>query len=333
MCFVRSSRCPTAIASSKSRCATAIASEDERRLLHDFIIWRRDARLIVDLGAYRTIERNLIRGNARPEPVTMAETTASAFRVARVPPLLGRPLLDADEQPGAPPVVVLGYSLWQQQFGGRAGVVGETIQLGREKTTVVGVMPEGFAFPVNHRLWVPLQRLPAGLRAARGAGGARIRTIGAGSHAGTGLRGGHDARRTRCRRVTADTRPSSAARPGIWRRVSRRSFFARVLVTHLPIALVLIVACANVGTLIYARTATRDAEIAVRYALGATRGRIVTQLFVEALVLASAAAVVGLAAAHWALQRGVTLFYSESGALPFWVHPGLKLPTVFYAPA
>ena len=93
--------------------------------------------------------------------------------------------------------------------------------------------------------------------------------------------------------------------------------------THLPILLVLIVACVNVGTLIYARTATREAEIAMRYALGASRGRIVAQLFVEALVLASAAAVVGLAVAHWALKWGIDAYYSgQSGGLPFWVNPG-----------
>ena len=82
---------------------------DERRLLHDFSIWQRDVRSVVDLGVYRTVERNLMLGDARPEPVTIAETTAAAFRLVRVPPLIGRPLLDADEQPGATPVVVLGY--------------------------------------------------------------------------------------------------------------------------------------------------------------------------------------------------------------------------------
>ncbi len=105
-----------------------------------------------------------------------------------------------------------------------------------------------------------------------------------------------------------------------------------VAITHLPILLVLIVACANVGTLIYARTATREAEIATRYALGASRGRIVSQLFVEALVLASIAAVVGLVAADRALKWGLTAFFSgQGGGLPFWIDPGLKFTTVLYA--
>src|SRR5687767_13903504 len=76
---------------------------DEHRIAHDFLSWRRHARLVEELGAYRTIERNMILGGARPELVTLAETTASAFRLVRVSPLLGRPILDTDEQPGATP--------------------------------------------------------------------------------------------------------------------------------------------------------------------------------------------------------------------------------------
>jgi predicted permease len=103
-------------------------------------------------------------------------------------------------------------------------------------------------------------------------------------------------------------------------------------ITHLPVLLVLLVACVNVGTLIYARTATRDGEIAVRYALGASRGRIVSQLFVEALVLSSVAAACGLAVAHAALKWGVVAYYSGQGSgMPFWVNPGLKPTTVVYA--
>jgi predicted permease len=101
-------------------------------------------------------------------------------------------------------------------------------------------------------------------------------------------------------------------------------------IRHVPILLVLLVACANVGTLIYARTATREAEIAMRSALGATRSRIVAQLFVEALVLASLAAAVGLAVANFALKWGLTAFYA-GGAMPFWVQPGLKPTTVIFA--
>ena len=108
----------------------SLTRQNERRLLHDFLGWRRDVESITDLGAFRSLERNLILGEARPEKVTVAQITASAFRLARVPALLGRTLIDADEQPGAAGVLVLGYDLWQGSFGGREEVIGETLQLG-----------------------------------------------------------------------------------------------------------------------------------------------------------------------------------------------------------
>jgi putative ABC transport system permease protein len=103
------------------------------------------------------------------------------------------------------------------------------------------------------------------------------------------------------------------------------------VVTHLPILLVLIIACLTVGILMYARTATRDAEIATRYALGANRTRILSQLFAEALVLSGTAALVGLTAAHWGLKWGKAAFYSGQTTAPFWFHSGLSFTTVLYA--
>ena len=95
--------------------------------------------------------------------------------------------------------------------------------------------------------------------------------------------------------------------------------------------LVLIIACMSVGTLVYARTATREGEIAVRSALGASRGRIIGQLFVEALVLASVAAAVGLIAADRAVTWGIERRQPATGGAPFWITPGLKLSTILYA--
>ena len=95
--------------------------------------------------------------------------------------------------------------------------------------------------------------------------------------------------------------------------------------------LVLIIACMNVGTLVYARTATREGEIALRSALGASRARIIGQLFVEALVLASIAAAVGLVAADRTLRWGIESAFAGEGGAPFWMTPGLELTTILYA--
>ena len=310
----------------------AAGSEEERRLLHDFRTWQTDLRSIEELGAYRTLERNLVLGEAGAQAVTVAEITASAFRLAGVPPLIGRPLLDSDEQPGADPVVVLGHRIWQRQFGGRADIVGQTVQLGTTRTTVVGVMPEGFTFPVNHRMWVPLQ---VHRRAHQPLEGPAIRVFG---------RIAPDATQAQANvEVSTLTRRIAEASPGTHEHLRPRvlayggespgdSSLVELAVTHLPVLLVLLVACVNVGTLVYARTAMRDAEIATRYALGASRGRIVTQLFVEALVLASVAAVVGLLGASWAIKWGVTAYFSSMpGGMPFWVDPGLRFTTILYA--
>ena len=310
----------------------SLGGEDERRLLHDFLNWRTEARSLTDLGAYRTVERNLILGDARPEPVTVAETTASAFRVARVPPLLGRPLVDADERPGAEPVVVLGYTVWQRQFGGRADVIGHTIQLSRTKTTVVGVMPDGFAFPINHRLWIPLQLRSSGYAPLEGP---PVRVFGVLAPESTQAQAYAEITTIAERIAAASPQTHEHLRPRVLAYGGESPGDQTLLefaITHLPIILVLIVACMNVGTLIYARTATREGEIAMRHALGAGRWRIVSQLFVEALVLASVAAVIGLTGAHHALTWGMNAYFSgQNGGPPFWIDAGLKFTTIIYA--
>jgi putative ABC transport system permease protein len=309
----------------------AASNAGEQRVLHDFLNWRNEVRTIEDLGAYRTLDRNLIPGHGRPEPVAVAEITASAFRVTRVPPLLGRPLLDADEQPGAPPVVVVGHSVWQQQFGGRPDVIGQTLQLGRAQLTIVGVMPEGFAFPENHKVWIPLHLPSSGYAPLDGPAVLLFGRLAPGTHPPQAT-----AEIAALMSRVAATSPATHRhlRPIVFPYGGARDVgggsWIDFAITHGPVLLVLIVACANVGTLVYARTATREAEIAIRHALGASRARIVGQLFVEALVLAAAAAVVGLSVADLVL-RWVFAYLAQGEGLPFWIRPGLKLGTVMYA--
>jgi len=308
------------------------ANQEERRILHDFLTWRRDAQSVGELGAFRTQQRNLALGNERPEPVTVAEITASAFRLTNVPPLMGRPLLESDERPGAPPVVLLGYSVWQGRFAGRTDIVGQIVRLGATNATVVGVMPEGYAFPINHRLWTPLQLRASGYGPLEGAG---IRVFARVAEGATQAQANAELATLNERLVATSPATHQHLRPRVlaWGGESPgdRSWL-ELAITHLPIVLVLLIACANVGTLLYARTSTRDAEIAIRFALGAGRARIVSQLFVEALVLASIAAVVGLLAANFAVKWGLSAYYSgQNDAMPFWIRPGLKFTTVLYA--
>ena len=133
-----------------------LTNEAERRVLRDFLEWRRGLQTIEDLGAYRTQTRNLVVGDTPPEPIQVAELTAAAFGTTRVPPLFGRALLDSDETASGSTVVVLGYDVWQRSFGGREDVLGSVVKLGDTPATVIGVMPKGFGYPVNHDAWTPL---------------------------------------------------------------------------------------------------------------------------------------------------------------------------------
>jgi putative ABC transport system permease protein len=306
-----------------------LTNQPEMRLAGDFLEWRRELRTIEELGAYRTDTRNLIVGNAAPEPIRLAELTSTAFRAARVSPLLGRALLDSDDVPGAPTVVVLAYDVWQRALGGRRDVVGLVVRLGHTSASVVGVMPDGFRYPINHHAWTPLQ-----LRASYGAlEGNAISVIGR-LAPGVTFEGAEAEVRVLTQRAAAalpathEHLRSRVVRPG---QAPDTLDIANLAITNLPGLLILLVACLTVGTLVYARTATREGEIALRSALGASRARIVAQLFIEAFVLSSIAAVVGLVAADRALRWGIGAAFSDEGGAPFWMAGGLKLTTIVYA--
>src|SRR5688572_6158897 len=116
---------------------------------YDFLKWREELTTLQDVGAFRLVERNLAADGQIAEPVMVAQISPAAFRITRVPPLLGRTLVEADENPASPPVVVLGHRLWQTRFGGDQAVVGRTVRLGNIRATIAGLMPEGFGFRVD----------------------------------------------------------------------------------------------------------------------------------------------------------------------------------------
>jgi predicted permease len=310
----------------------ALTNRPELRVTRDFLEWQSDVRSIDGLGAYRAELRNLIVGNTPPVLVRTAALTATAFRTARVTPLIGRGLVDADEAPGAPGVVVLGYDVWQRSFEGRNDVVGSTVKLGSTAVTVVGVMPERFGYPLSYHAWTPLQ-----LRASYGAlEGDPIGVIGR-LKPGITLEQANAELRVLGERA-AGTLPATHAhlRPLVMRlgrdsETETAPDIVGLALMYLPSLLVLLLACTTVGTLFYARTAIREGEMAMRSALGASRARIIGQLFVEALVLASIAATVGLIAADRTLRWGIESIAEGNGGVPFWMTPGLGITTILFA--
>jgi predicted permease len=306
------------------------ASRVEPRVLHDFAIWRRSLKTVVDVGVVRVGERNVPTGDGGVESLRMAEITASAFPLTRVPPLLGRPLQPTDEMPGAVPVVVLGYDVWQRQFAHDPAIVGRVVTVGRTARAVVGVMPPRFGFPRNQQLWVPLpiqdampREGPAVQVFGRLADGASWQDAAAeldvvSARLAAEQPATHAQLRTRVRAFAGRT-------PGEPLRLED-------LAVHAIVLLVLGAVCANVATLIFARTAMRESEIVVRHALGASRARVVVQIVTESLVLALAAAVVGLVVAQttvrYAWARASQIIGDD---LPFWVDLRLEPATIAYA--
>jgi predicted permease len=293
--------------------------------LPEFRRWRETLTSVEHLSAMRTFIPTVIARDNAEDSVAAAEMTASGFRVARVQPLLGRPLIEDDEREGAEPVAVIGYQLWQEGFSSDPAVLGQRLQIGDTPHIVVGVMPQGFGFPVNQRLWTPLRSSAAGERAdafifARLAPGATLE--GAQAEVATfGL-------------VPRETGPGTTTpleprvvpytvgfRPG----VSNPWLGGLVF---LLAALLLIPPCANIAILVYARTVTRRDEFAARTALGASRARIVMQLFVEVLVLAAGAGVAGLFLAREFSGRLAGIVMPTMGPVPFWMDYQPSVTTV-----
>ncbi|HWP71372.1 MAG TPA: ABC transporter permease [Gemmatimonadaceae bacterium] len=306
----------------------------EPRSLHDYSVWREQAKTIDHLGAAVEFVRNLQTDDRRIEPVRGAEVSASAFALMGTAPVLGRTLTTRDEQPGEPPVAVISHTVWNTRFALDPQVVGKTVKLGTVTATIVGVMPEGFAFPANHRIWLPL-RVDGSVLAPRT--GPRVEIFGrlapgASMKAaqteldviGARLTASYpEAHKNLRPRVTPFAKPLTMG--------GEAMLIRNVLyIVNVVFLALLAIMCTNVATLVFARTATRSWEISVRNALGASRGRIISQLFIEALVLAGGAAVVGLVIARVAMGWGLSQV-TGSESLPFWIDASLSWRTVLYA--
>ena len=303
--------------------------------VHDVVTLRRELRTITDVGAFHTIRRNLIGASQQGEAVTIAEMTASGFRLARVAPVLGRPLLETDERREASPVLVIGHDVWVSRFGREPSVIGRTVRLGRVEHTIVGVMPEGFGFPVSHSYWVPLR---TDLTETEPGSGPEYEVFGRLAPGVTEREAQAELAVIRERLEVDLSHPrAKLLQPRV---LPYTDIFAEgegggseVTLMQLLISGVLVLVALNVAVLVYARTVTRTGEIAVRTALGATRGRIVAQLFAEAFVLAVLSAMVGLGVVAFGLHNfdRVVALVSETGRAPFWIDPGLSSGTVLYA--
>jgi putative ABC transport system permease protein len=277
----------------------------------DFVDWRDQGRSfqsisIIDSG------RLVLSGQDAPERVAGARVSASFFGVMGVEPSLGRAFTDQEERPGANRVAVISHAMWLSRYGGDRGAIGKSLALDGSTYEIIGVMPEGFQFPRSQdlpsyfqlapqtELWLPIGLTDEELK----------------------NRGSHNKAVIARLKPDASIEQAQDEMAAIAAKNSEmyeesRGFGASVvplqeqLVGHTRTALwvllaavgfVLLIACANVANLLLARASARQKEIAIRTALGATRSRIIRQLFTESVLLSLCGGAVGILLALWGLN-------------------------------
>jgi putative ABC transport system permease protein len=269
---------------------------------YNFVRWRERAQSFSGLAAFSARQGNLTSGGA-PERVDFGVVTGDLFAVLGVKPLLGRTLEEKDSRPEATLTTVLSEGLWRRRFAADPGVLGQTLTFNGRSLVVVGVMPSSFQVPAAANLWVPL---PVGPEMREAAG--RWMTVVGRLQSGVTVAQAED----EMSRVSAELAKESPRNVGWTTSVYPlhadlvREVRPALGVLMGAVALLLLVACANIANLLLARAMTREREVAVRTALGAGPLRLVQQLLTESLVLGLLGGATGLVLGTWLLQ-GLTV--------------------------
>lgn len=262
-----------------------------------FIDWQQRNQVFEQMTAFTTGRFNLA-GSDEAALVRGASVSAGFFETLGAPPLLGRSFLLDEDKPGAEAVVVLSHGLWQQQFGGAPDIIGQQVTINARPSTVVGVMPPGFNYPDETRLWRTLTLDPQANRQAYFINVlARVKKGVTREQAHAGMDNLAAQLAAQYAQSTADhfdLRPLGEQLTGAIRRP--------LLVLFGAVAFVLLIACANIANLLLARASGREREIALRAALGAGRGRLLRQLLTESVLLAAFGGIAGLLLAVWSLS-------------------------------
>lgn len=294
--------------------------------LHDYLDWVEQQTSFEELAAWYDGTVNIAVAGSRPERLKGAFVTPSLFRVLRVQPPLGRAFDESEGLPGTPEVVLLSHATWRDHFRSDSAAIGSTLRVNGETATVIGVMGEGFRFPIDQEIWLPLRLDPLAVKRGEGTSLDVLGRLAEGS-----TRDEAEAELAAIAARLEQAYPETNAGVGTIMRPYIEEVIddpGRPLLWTMLGAVfgVLLVACANVANLMLARSAARSGELAIRSALGAGRWRLVAHLLAESAVLASVAAALGLVLAWYGTRA-----FNEALAVtatPFWFDVGLN-PRVF----
>jgi putative ABC transport system permease protein len=258
--------------------------------LHD---WKEANGSFSGIAAERDRSLTIADGSGEPERYIGGTVTWDLFPLLGIAPIKGHGFQASDDLPGAPGVAILGYDVWMHRYQGAESIIGRSILVNAQPTVVVGVMPKGFEFPNNQKLWIPLG--PIAATEARGNKGlfvlGRLKPGVSAERAAQDL----DAVAGRLATTYPQTNQGWTARVRSLRQAFLPDDVTLVITLMMAgVTLVLFIACSNVANLQLSRAATRRREISVRTALGAGRGQIIRQLLTESLVLSLVSVPLGI---------------------------------------
>jgi putative ABC transport system permease protein len=260
--------------------------------------------------------------DGQPRRYQGAYVTENFLRILGVSPILGRDITADDNKPGAEKVAIIGYGLWQRDFGGASNIVGKGVRLNGKPATIIGVMAQGFAFPTNEELWIPLySEFPVKPRNDPNQNSGLVLGL---------LKRGvsidqANAEFTGLAKRFADAYPDTSKR-------FNRGQVEPLLNTYTPRPIratlwtmlgfcvgVLLIACVNVMNMQFARATLRARELAIRSSLGATRGRLITQMLTESLLVAGIGAVLGIGLAYLSIDWVSAAIHNLDTPPPSWM--------------
>jgi predicted permease len=289
----------------------------------DFDHWRRENKVFEAVAMWNEDNFNLSDASGA-ERIAGGSVTHDFPDVLRVRPIVGRMFNAEEDTPNGPRVVVLSEGLWRERFGGREDALGQTLRLNSTPHAIVGVIPNVAMFPGEMRLWVPFRGNPAraGSYGSQGAIG-RLKPGLTAADAEKDL--------LRTQQAIWDARDRDRVVSPFVRTLRgqyARDFRTQSATLLIAVGILLVVACANVASVMLARALARRREMGIRLAVGASRGRIARQLFLENVLIAAAGGAIGLMAGRWALQLLLT---TAGDQVPRWANFGLDIRVVGFA--